>query len=51
MNLPLTRLIFMLNREIAGVFKYEPGMDLGAHRPCTFVTEEEIRIDAVSLSL
>jgi formate dehydrogenase subunit beta len=51
MNLPLTRLIFMLNREIAGVFKYEPGMDLGAHPPCTFVTEEEIHIDAVSLSL
>lgn len=51
MNLPLTRLIFMLNREIAGVFKYEPGMDLGDHPPCTFVTEEEIHIDAVSLSL
>jgi formate dehydrogenase subunit beta len=51
MNLPLTRLIFMLNREIAEVFKYEPGMDLDAHPPCTFVTEEETRIDAVSLSL
>jgi formate dehydrogenase subunit beta len=51
MNLPLTRLILMLNREIAGVFKYEPGMDLGAHPPCTVVTEEEISIDTVSLSL
>ncbi|MBN1814956.1 MAG: Coenzyme F420 hydrogenase/dehydrogenase, beta subunit C-terminal domain [Anaerolineae bacterium] len=51
MNLPLTRLILMLNREIAGVFKYEPGMDLASHPPCTVVTEEEIHVDAVSLSL
>ena len=51
MNLPITRLIFMLNRDIAGMFKYEPGMDLDARPPCAFVTEEEIGIDAVTLSL
>ena len=50
MDLPLSRLIFMLNREIAGVFKYEPGMDLSARPPCTTVTDEEASIDAVSIS-
>ena len=51
MNLPLTRLIFMLNREIAMVFKYEPGMDLSAGPPCASVTEEEASIDAVTLTI
>ncbi|MGQ9573569.1 MAG: Coenzyme F420 hydrogenase/dehydrogenase, beta subunit C-terminal domain [Dehalococcoidia bacterium] len=30
MEIPLSRLIFMLNRELAPIFKYEPGMDLSA---------------------
>jgi formate dehydrogenase subunit beta len=50
MNLPLSRLIFMLNREIATIFHYEPGMDLGVAPPCATVTEEEANIDAVSIS-
>jgi formate dehydrogenase subunit beta len=49
MNLPLTRLIFMLNREIADVFQYEPGMDLDANPPCAFVTEEELGVEAIRL--
>lgn len=49
MNLPLTRLIFMLNREIADVFHYEPGMDLDTHPPCAFVTEEELDLEAIRL--
>jgi len=50
MNLPLARFIFMLNREIADIFKHEPGMDLDALPPCGFVTEEEANVDGVSLS-
>ncbi|MBC8249695.1 MAG: Coenzyme F420 hydrogenase/dehydrogenase, beta subunit C-terminal domain [Anaerolineales bacterium] len=50
MNLPLTRLIFMLNRQIAEIFKYEPGMDPSTRPPCAFVTEEETSLDTVSIS-
>ena len=50
MNLPLSRLIFMLNRGISEVFKYEPGVDLSARPPCASVTEEELNVDTVSIS-
>jgi formate dehydrogenase subunit beta len=50
MNLPLSRLIFMLNRELAGTFKYEPGVALTPRPPCMSVTEEEINIESVSIS-
>lgn len=49
MNLPLSRLIFMLNREISQIFKYEPGMDPSAQPPCVSVTDREAEIDAISL--
>jgi formate dehydrogenase subunit beta len=49
MNLPLSRLIFMLNREIAGLFKYEPGMDVRALPPCASVTDEEAAVETVSM--
>jgi formate dehydrogenase subunit beta len=50
MNLPLSRFIFMLNREIAAIFKYEPGMDVGVLPPCSIVTEEEASISGVELA-
>ena len=50
MNLPLSRFIFMLNREIAAIFKYEPGMDVGILPPCRIVTEEETNISGVELA-
>ncbi len=49
MNLPLSRFIFMLNREIAAIFKYEPGMDIDALPPCRIVTDEEASISGVEL--
>jgi formate dehydrogenase subunit beta len=49
MNLPLSRFVFMLNREIAAIFKYEPGMDVETLSPCRTVTEEEINIGGVEL--
>lgn len=49
MNLPLSRFIFMLNREISAIFKYEPGMDVGVLSPCRIVTDEELSISGVEL--
>jgi formate dehydrogenase subunit beta len=49
MNLPLSRFIFMLNREIAAIFKYEPGMDVETLPPCRIVTDEEASISGVEL--
>ncbi len=51
MELPLSRLIFMLNRELADVFKYEPGMDVNAPIPLKSVTDEELAIAGVELAL
>jgi formate dehydrogenase subunit beta len=51
MEIPLARLIFMLNRQLAQVFKYEPGMDVGARPPLRTVTDEELRVSSVELSL
>jgi formate dehydrogenase subunit beta len=50
MNLPLARFVHMLNRELAAIFDYEPGLDVDASPPCGFVTVEEAGIDASSLS-
>ena len=50
MNLPLSRLIFMLNRDISKIMGYEPGMDPNAMPPCVAVTDQEAQIDAVSLT-
>jgi len=49
MNLPLSRFVFMLNREIAAIFKYEPGMDVETLSPCRVVTDEEASISGVEL--
>ncbi len=50
MELPLSLLIFMLNRELAGIFKYEPGMDISALPPLRTVTGEELKLEAVELA-
>jgi formate dehydrogenase subunit beta len=50
MELPLSLLIFMLNRELAGIFKYEPGMDISALPPLRTVTDEELKLEAAELT-
>jgi formate dehydrogenase subunit beta len=50
-DIPLSRLIFMLNREISPIFKYEPGMDVTARPPMRTVTDEELRVSGVELAL
>jgi len=51
MDLPLSLLIFMLNRELADIFKYEPGMDINTLPPLRTVTDEELKLEAVELAL
>ncbi len=51
MELPLSRLIFMLNRELAGIFNYEPGMDINALPPLRTVTDAELAVEGVELTL
>ena len=50
MELPLSLLIFMLNRELAGIFKYEPGMDVSALPPLRTVTDAELTVEGVELA-
>ncbi|KPK21761.1 MAG: hypothetical protein AMJ76_01800 [Dehalococcoidia bacterium SM23_28_1] len=51
MEIPLARLIFMLNRELAQIFKYEPGMDVNARPPLRTVTDKELSLSGVELVL
>ena len=51
MEIPLSLFIFMLNRELATVFKYEPGMDMEALPPLRTVTDEELKLESVVLTL
>ncbi|MCK4723974.1 MAG: hypothetical protein KAT75_11750, partial [Dehalococcoidia bacterium] len=51
MELPLSQLIFMLNRELAGIFKHEPGMDVSTAPPLRTVTDGELTLEAGELAL
>jgi len=42
MELPLSRLIFMLNRELVSIFNYEPGMDVEQLPPLKTVPNQEL---------
>lgn len=50
MELPLSRLIFMLSRELAGIFDYEPGMDVSALPPLRTVTDQELSLSDVEVA-
>ncbi|GAI48686.1 unnamed protein product [marine sediment metagenome] len=50
MELPLSLLIFMLNRELAAVFHYEPGMEVSALPPLRTVTDAELAVEGVELA-
>jgi formate dehydrogenase subunit beta len=49
MELPLSRLIFMLNRELADIFKREPGMDIDAPIPLKSITDDELAMAGVDI--
>lgn len=50
MELPIARLIFMLSRELAGIFKYEPGMDVSELPPLRTVTDQELSLSGVDVA-
>lgn len=50
MELPLSRLIFLLNRELAGIFKYEPGMEVSELPPLRTITDQELSISGVEVA-
>jgi len=50
-EIPLSRLIFMLNRQLAQIFKYEPGMDVSALPPLRTVIDKELSLSGVELTL
>ena len=49
MDLPLARLIFMLNRELNHIFKNEPGMDPNEPIPLKSITDEELAVTGVEI--
>jgi len=50
MELPLSRLIFLLNRELAGIFKYEPGANVSELPPLRTITDQELSISGVEIA-
>ena len=50
MELPLSRLIFLLNRELTSIFKYEPGTDVEELPPLKTVPEQESKLSSVKVS-
>ena len=51
MELPLSRLIFLLNKKLASIFKYEPGMDVTALPPLRTVTDAELAVEGVEFTV
>ncbi len=49
-GIPLTRLIFMLNKELYGIFKYQPGLDITSRPPLRSITDEELTMPGVELA-
>ncbi len=49
-NIPLSRLIFMVNREIKEVFSYEPGVELEEKPPLARFEEKEKLIEEIELN-
>jgi formate dehydrogenase subunit beta len=50
MSIPLSRLVFMLNREISEVLAYKPGMHMEQKPPLFMFEEEEISQPEVTLN-
>jgi len=48
-EIPLSRLILALNRELVKIFDYEPGVSVSALPPLRTATDEELALEAVDL--
>jgi formate dehydrogenase subunit beta len=49
MELPLSRLIFLLSKKVDAIFKYEPGMDVTKLPPLRTVTDQELGLSSVEV--
>jgi formate dehydrogenase subunit beta len=49
-GIPLARLIFMLNKELYDIFKYQPGVDIEARPPLRTATDDELAVKTVEMS-
>ncbi len=50
MELPLSRLIFLLSKKLSNIFKYEPGMDVTVLPPLRTVTDQELSVSGVEVA-
>jgi len=50
MELPLSRLIFLLSKKLSNIFKYEPGMDVTVLPPLRMVTDQELSVSGVEVA-
>lgn len=50
-ELPLSRFIHMLNKEISAIFKYEPGLDVETLPPLRSVTDKELTMPGVEVAV
>ena len=50
MELPLSRLIFLLSKKIGAIFKYEPGMDVTELPPLRTITDQELSLSDVEVA-
>ena len=50
MELPLSRLIFLLSKKIGAIFKYEPGMDATELPPLRTITDQELSLSDVEVA-
>jgi formate dehydrogenase (coenzyme F420) beta subunit len=48
MEIPLTKLYYMLSRELSSMFDYDPGMNIDDYPPLTTVADEEVHIEDVN---
>jgi formate dehydrogenase subunit beta len=49
MELPLSRLIFLLSKKIGAIFNYDPGMDATEMPPLRTVTDQELSLSGVDI--
>jgi len=50
MDIPISRLIFLLSKQIGDIFKYEPGMDATKMPPLRTVTDQELSQEGVEVA-
>jgi formate dehydrogenase subunit beta len=49
MDIPISRLIFFLNKKVSDIFKYEPGMDVNELPPLRTFTDQELTLSGVNI--